>query len=456
MAHLFKPQIVRWIGPDGKRCKPNAPGAVKRKEQTKDFYAKGAPLLPGKKFKLASHRRVADQLLAKLIEKYERGEHGLVDLDAGRQLLAPLVDEFEQSLSRKGDEKHAKYAAACVRKVLAAAQLVTLSDLRSSESAAKVEAAVWDMTEGEGAVSEATASRTGMHARQFGRWLWRRKKLLDGDPLGGVDLPSQTTTGKWRAFAPAEMASLIDGTTNSPAVIRGLTGPERAALYLTAAATGFRVSELAAIEPSHLHLDADPPVVALPGKYTKNGEDACQPLPPAVVARLRPLAVAVGPGEKVFGGSWPERAADVLREDLKAADVPEVVNGKHAVFHSLRHTYTNLLGRAAAPKAAQELARHSTPLLTFGRYAHTDMQEKAETVARLPLPGSEHTSPFAHLTRTELERLTASLAVTLAAVTGADLVVPRVVLEMEPTGDVLRLPETTRPGTTPRPSRRRA
>lgn len=47
-------------------------------------------------------------MLAKMVEKAEQGENGMVNTDANRMLLTPLVDEFEQSLSRKGDEKHTK------------------------------------------------------------------------------------------------------------------------------------------------------------------------------------------------------------------------------------------------------------------------------------------------------------------------------------------------------------
>jgi integrase len=455
VARLVKQLKTYHVGPDGKRCPKDAAGARKVTEESSKWYGQGIPGMPAsKRVPLATHKRVAEQMLAKLVEKAERGENGMVNLDAGRQPLAPLVAEFEQSLSRKGDGKHARYAAGCVRKVLAGAALVTLADLRSPESATKVEAAVWALTEGEGAVSGPTAHRTGMHARQFARWLWRRKKLLDHDPLGGVDLPAQTGDGKRRALAPAELASLVDAADNSGRVIRGLTGPERAALYLTAAATGFRSGELAALEPDHFRLDADPPVVTLPAKYTKNRKDATQPLPPPVVARLRPLLAAVATGDKVWAGSWVERSADVFREDLAAANVPEVVNGEHAVFHSLRHTYATMLGRVATVKVTQELSRHSTPTLTIGRYGHTDMGEKAEAVGRLPLPGSGNVGPFAHLSRAELEAVAEGLWGVLGGLCGSVLVTRRVTPAGDSEGDVLRLPDTNGPGGESRPSRR--
>lgn len=200
-------------------------------------------------------------------------------------------------------------------------------------------------------------------------------------------------------------------------------------LYLTAASTGFRVGELAALEPFHFHLDADPPVVALPRALTKNGKDAVQPLPLTVVSRLRPLIVAaVG---KLWPGTWCERAAIMFRIDLAATNIPVETSDGEAVFHSLRHTYDTMFGRSAPIKVVQELARHSTPVLTIGRYGYTDMEEKAEAVAKLPLPGMSDSSPFTHLTRPELERY----AATVTALTGAILDTRQDAQKLEPIGD---------------------
>ncbi len=44
--------------------------------------------------------------------------------------------------------------------------------------------------------------------------------------------------------------------------------------------------------------------------------------------------------------------------------------------HSLRHTYiTRLVESGASVKVAQELARHATPTLTIGRYAHARLHD---------------------------------------------------------------------------------
>jgi hypothetical protein len=46
MAHLFKPQKVYYLDAEGKRVKPDAPGARKVKEELRKWYAKGPPREP--------------------------------------------------------------------------------------------------------------------------------------------------------------------------------------------------------------------------------------------------------------------------------------------------------------------------------------------------------------------------------------------------------------------------
>ncbi len=59
--------------------------------------------------------------------------------------------------------------------------------------------------------------------------------------------------------------------------------------------------------------------------------------------------------------------------------------GRVADFHALRHTYISRLVRSGAGvKVAQELARHSTPTLTLGRYAHVQLVDQTRALDALP------------------------------------------------------------------------
>lgn len=283
--------------------------------------------------------------------------------------------------------------------------------LLAADVPARVERYVWGLTTGDDPLTAPTAAYHGKHARQFCRWLWRKKGLLDRDPLAGIDLPSQKTAAPRRDLSADELARVIAAAAGDPGVFRRLAGPDRAVLYLLAAATGYRSGELAVLTPANFNLAADVPAVRLPGKHTKNKKDAVQPLPPAVAERMWAYLADKPAGSPVWPGSWPDRAADMLRADLTRAGIDAVTGEGDAAFHSLRHTYTTMLGRTAPAKVVQELARHSSAELTVGRYSHAGLAEKAEAVARLPIPGADVGSPFARMTRPELEAVAESLAI---------------------------------------------
>jgi hypothetical protein len=97
-----------------------------------------------------------------------------------------------------------------------------------------------------------------------------------------------------RALPLDELRAVLGAAARSDVTFRGLSGPDRHVLYLTACATGFRAEELACLRPESFDLDGRPAVAALwPGNWWKNG-------------------------------------ADMLRIDLDAAAVPYAVGGRTA------------------------------------------------------------------------------------------------------------------------------
>jgi integrase len=69
----------------------------------------------------------------------------------------------------------------------------------------------------------------------------------------------------------------------------GVSGPDRAMLYFTAAATGLRASELASLKPASFNLDANPPTVTLEAAYSKHRREDTLPLHSELVAILEPV-----------------------------------------------------------------------------------------------------------------------------------------------------------------------
>ncbi len=78
----------------------------------------------------------------------------------------------------------------------------------------------------------------------------------------------------------------------------------------------------------------------------------------------------------------------MLRGDLADAGITYALEGpdgpEYADFHSLRHSYLTLGGRAGIDlRTLQELAGHSDPILT-ARYSHRRLYDLAGAVDKLP------------------------------------------------------------------------
>jgi hypothetical protein len=168
-------------------------------------------------------------------------------------------------------------------------------------------------------------------------------------------------------------------------------------LYNVAMQTGLRASELASLTPESFNLYGIPPIVTVEPGYTKNKEPAEQPLPFDLVEVLASYLDAKQDSRKedqhVWPGTWFERAADMIRDDLaattaamqkadpKSPGIPYETKDGVIDFHALRHTFITLLVKSGVqPKKAQTLARHSTITLTMDRYAH-------RTAGRCRCPG---------------------------------------------------------------------
>src|SRR5207248_4458223 len=114
----------------------------------------------------------------------------------------------------------------------------------------------------------ASAETVNHHARAlraFGRWLARSKRW-PANPFDTLPLLNVATDRRHdrRELEADEMRRLLAVTRESARTFRGLTGPDRAALYLMACGTGFRA--LAGLTPADCDLTADVPAGVLPAR----------------------------------------------------------------------------------------------------------------------------------------------------------------------------------------------
>ncbi len=240
-------------------------------------------------------------------------------------------------------------------------------------------------------VSPETVNHYVRAVRGFCRWLVRAKRI-GSNPLETLTLHNTAADirRRRRELTAAELRRLLEATRTSDRTFRGLTGFDRYCLYLTAVATGIRASALSHLTPENFDLNSPSPCVTVPARFSKNRRTHTVPLPSDVAAELGPYFARKAAGSPIWGGTWASshRAAEMLRRDLIAADVPYVVEGpdgpEYADFHSLRHTYLTLGGRSGIDlRTLQELAGHSTPTLT-ARYSHRRLYDLAGAVEKLP------------------------------------------------------------------------
>ena len=196
-----------------------------------------------------------------------------------------------------------------------------------------------------------------------------------------------------RALTESEARDLIAATQKSDRIYRGLTGKDRAVMYVLAQRTGLRRSELKRITPRAFNLTAEPPLVVISARDSKGRREDVVPLGVELAEVLREYLADRPRGEPIWPGTWWRRSADMLRKDLEAAGIAAVDDeGRVIDFHGQRTTFITALARAGvSPAAAQKLARHSDVNLTMRAYTHLRVTELLEAIDTLPpLSGQNH------------------------------------------------------------------
>lgn len=431
MAHLKRPVIVsHWL--DGRRVPAGTPGAEKRSKAASKWYGYGVPGRP-KPVPLCADKRAAQQMLARLVAGGERAAAGLADPAAASLPLVPdLADRFAAAITAgtasqrrrrdRPDPEVARTARSRIATTCAGCGWRTPADLDPAGLSTWLAGRV-ARAGARGGMSAQTAEHYLQLWRRFARWLAAEARAGTAPELFDR-LPGFGAAGKRlrprRPATAAELTALFRAAGESPRTRRGLTGPHRRLLYLTAAATGLRRGELRRLTPANVRLDLDPPEVRLDAR-TKGRREVRQPLPPGVAAELAPLVAATPAGSPLWPGTWWEKSAKLLRHDLRAAGVPYLFDAgtgpKVLDLHSLRHGFaTALVESGASVKEVQELLRHSDPRLTLAVYAHASRPGLAAAVGRIDPTVSP--SPLAAVARPDLEATVAGLLLVVQTLLG--------------------------------------
>ena len=326
-------------------------------------------------------------LAARLVKKAERQQAGLTDPHEQhrRRPIAEHVAEFAENLADKDrTDEYIELTVQRVEDVVEGIGAKSISDIDGGRVASYLK------DRRDAGLSIESSNHYFRAVRGFCRWLVKDRRLPE-NPVQhlGTLKPDTDRRHARRTLSDDEFASLIAATHNGR-TIRGLPGQDRAMLYITAAYTGLRASELASLTPTAFDFDSDPPLLTLGAKTSKHREEDVLPLRADVAAILREWMADTPADTPLWPGKWAEHKAGgkMLKKDLAAADVAyQDASGRFADFHALRHTFISNLARAGVhPKVAQTLARHKKLEMTLNVYTHTHTGDLVDALSNLPAP----------------------------------------------------------------------
>jgi integrase len=169
----------------------------------------------------------------------------------------------------------------------------------------------------------------------------------------------------------------IPTPTEVSAIIAAAKGRWRA-LFVTAAFTGLRVSELRGlrwcdVEANKLHVRQRADRYNQIGKPKSEAGERTVPFGPFVANTLKEWKLACPPGELVFpnGQGNVESLANIVQRGLSPTVTAALGEPKITGMHAFRHFYASwCIDRGISPKTIQTRMGHSSITMTFDTYGH--------------------------------------------------------------------------------------
>jgi integrase len=303
---------------------------------------------------------------------------------AGLRPLTELVEEWAKLLRAKDrTEEHVKLVKCRALRVFDGTGAKFWTDI----NAARVATFLKDLREGKARRSAQTSNFYLNAASQFCRWAVRTG-LASANPLASVDGVNVKLDRRRerRALTIDELRRVLVATDGA-ATRDGMSGHERAVLYLLAAETGFRRKELLSLTVDSFEVaDLEHATVEVRAEDAKNRTSEKQPIRAITAQIVARMLEGRERGARAFSAPTWFRSAECLRADLEAAGIAyRDEAGRFRDFHGMRATFcTNLERGGASLQAAQKLARHSTPDLTSKHYTLLEDGDKRRALGCLP------------------------------------------------------------------------
>lgn len=342
---------------------------------------------------LATDKGVSRSMAAQIDKDIINRKAGITSdfLDHAKKPIADHLKEFRAHLESKGNCKdYVQDAISCCERIISACSFKRITDLNGDKVGTWLQSQrqVHDM-------STRSSNRHSTAIKGFSNWLFRSRKTQDHRLVGLTSLNVEVDRKRVRrALNDDDFAKLLQATLKSPRIDLGETwrfdGLSRHCLYLMAYLTGLRASELESLKVQDFNPFSR--TIQVEAKNTKNHKVALLPLHDEACQVLTDHIIRnqLNPKDQIWKGDWAtlKRAGAILKRDLKAAGVQyKDQQGRVFDFHSLRVQFGTSLAKAdVSLKKAQELMRHSTPVLTAKVYQQLTTADLTESIHRLSIP----------------------------------------------------------------------
>jgi integrase len=283
------------------------------------------------------------------------------------------LEDFRKSLELGNTRAYAKITCSRIKTVLDGCGICYWSDMSASKthryiSELRKQVTVVDFrevgkkkvkvkkTKDLGEISAKTKNYYLAAIKQFCRWMIKdqREDKSPIEHLGRLTVPDDEYR---RALSFDEAGTLLETTEKAPKRF-GMSGHERAVLYLMTVETGLRVQELHSLKVSSF--DFENCTVSVESEYCKDRKRAVQLLKNNRASQLREYLSNKTPGTKAFNMPSNYRTVAMLKADLAEARIPYEAETGRADFHCSRHTLAPALDKTGASlKERMTIMRHS-------------------------------------------------------------------------------------------------
>jgi integrase/recombinase XerD len=335
-------------------------------------------------------KAVPDLALSREIEEWpERirsrlAKLGLLELRqlAGSRPITDLLEEYAATLrARKRTEKHVAQTIGRARRVFAGAGATFPGEIDPMA----VERFLAAERKRLGRFGATASNHSLAAAKAFCQWMLESRHASE-NPLRGLKPLNARLDRRRQRRAPTleELRKLLEAALAGPERFE-VDGATRYWIYRLASETGLRANEIRTLRAASFDLrDPGRAAVRVDAAYSKRRREDVIQLREATARELARFLAGRLPAVRPF--PVPERSADMLREDLEAAEVDyQDEEDRFFDFHALRHGFVSSLAEAGVePKVAQALARHSTITLTLDRYTHLRAGDERRALEKLP------------------------------------------------------------------------